>query len=301
MRKFLKLWRGNRELECIVSASIRGVVLKQTIFGVCLGFSLAVAKAGDAPLPDPQVLRQRLIGSAGKQQKDRENYSCTVHHEEYELNSDGSVKKKQTTFQDRFFVNGWGVNHVLERDGKPLTKDEAQKEQERVDKVVKKYSDAKRADKAQQEWERQLDVFLKALRFTNGHREERNGRSLVVYDLSRDPSFHPQKVEERFAQALTGTIWVDEEVGFPQELKLQTDRDVRIAAGVANLHKGFQLHLLWQRQPDGVWLTKVAEGSGDARALFLRQRFRFHEEMDQCHLFSVNTQQKIQEPKNLPR
>ena len=98
-------------------------------------------------------------------------------------------------------------------------------------------------------------------------------------------------------QALTGTIWVDEETASPREIKLQTDRDVKIAAGVGNLHKGFQLHLLWERQPDGVWLTKLAEGSGDARALFLHQRFRFHEEIERCHLFSVTTQQKVRTPK----
>ena len=98
-------------------------------------------------------------------------------------------------------------------------------------------------------------------------------------------------------QALRGRIWVDEEQGVLQELKLETDRDLKLAGGLANLHKGFQLHVVQQRQPDGVWLQKLAEGSGDARALFLKQRFRFHEETDQCHLFSVNTQQKIQAPK----
>ena len=264
---------------------------------VCLAFPWISASAGDAPLPNAQVLRERLIASAEKQQKERENYSCSVHHEDFELKGDGSVKKKETTLQDRFFVNGWSVNHVLERDGKPLSKDDAKKEQERIDKLVKKYSDAKRADKAQQEWSRQLDVFIKALRFNNGHREQRDGRSIVVYDLAGDPNFRPQKVEERFAQALTGKIWIDEEVGLPDELKLLTNRDVKVAAGIGSLNKGFQLHLVWQRQPDGVWLIKVAEGSGDARAFFVHERFRFHEQTEQCHLFSVNTQQKIQASK----
>lgn len=270
--------------------------MKVAIFFVFAASAFA-AWANDSPLPDAQTLRQRLIASAEKLNKDRENYSCTIRQEEDELNSDGSVKKKHTTFQDRFFVNGWTVDHVLERDGKALTADEARKEQERTDKLVKKYSDARKADKAEQQMERQIDVVLKALRFTNGHREVRGGRSTVVYDLTGDPNFHAQKVEERFAQALTGTVWVDEELGMLQELKLVTVRDVKVAAGIANLHKGFQLHVLQQRQPDGVWLTKVAEGSGDARALFLRERFRFHEELDQCHLFSVNTQQKVQPPK----
>jgi hypothetical protein len=255
--------------------------------------------AGDVPLPDPQLLRQRAIASAEKLRKDRENYSCTVREEEYELNSDGSVKKKKTVLEERFFVNGFPIDHVLQRDGKLLSADEAKKEQERTDKDVKKFSDAKKVDKVQEQQERQIDVFLRALRFSNGHREQRDSRNTVVFDLTGDPGFHPQKIEERFAQSLSGRIWMDEESGVPQELKIETERDLKIAGGVAaNLHKGFQLHLLQQRQADGVWLTKIAEGSGDVRAaLFIHQRFRFREELEQCHLFSVNTQQKVQAPK----
>ncbi len=274
--------------------------MRRALSIVCILSGGLVANPGDAPLPDPQALRQRAIVSSQKLKKDRENYSCTVREETYELNTDGSVKKKKTVLEERFFVNGWPVDHVLARDGKTLSGEDAKKEQERTDKEVKKFSDTKKADKEEEQNERQIDVFLRALRFSNGHREERDSRSAVVYDLAGDPSFHPQKLEERFAQALTGRIWMDEESGVPWELKVETERDVKIAGGVAaNLHKGFQLHLVQQRQPDGVWLTKVAEGSGDVRAvLFLRQRFRFREELEQCHLFSVNTQQKVQAPKS---
>jgi hypothetical protein len=273
--------------------------VKWAILAVGILIRSVTAGAPDAPLADPQALRQRAIVSSQKLRKDRENYSCTVREETYELNSDGSVKKKKTVLEERFFVNGWPVDHVLARDGKTLSGEEAKKEQDRTDKEVKKFSDTKKADKEEEQTERQIDVFLRALRFSNGHREQRDSRSTVVYDLAGDPNFHPQKLEERFAQALTGRIWMDEESGVPRELKVETGRDVKIAGGVAaNLHKGFQLHLLQQRQPDGVWLTKVAEGSGDVRAvLFLRQRFRFREELGECHLFSVNTQQKMQAPK----
>jgi hypothetical protein len=266
---------------------------------ICVLLRGLATDASDAPLPDPQALRQRAIVSLQRLKKDRENYSCTVREESYELNRDGSVKKEKTVLEERFFVNGWPVDHVLPRDGETLSGDAAKKERERADKEVKKYSDETRADKEQEQTERQIDIFLKALRFSNGHREQRDGRGTVVYDLAGDPDFRPQKLEERFAQALTGRIWVDEESGVPRELKVETQRDVKIAGGVAaNLHKGFALHLVQQRQPDGVWLTKVAEGSGDVRAvLFLRERFRFREELDRCHLFSVNTRQIVQAPK----
>jgi len=271
--------------------------LKHLEAAVWLLICTPLAMADDPPLPNPQTLRQRAIASEEKQQKDRENYSCTVREESYEYNPDGSVKKKHTTLSERFFVNGWSIEHALEKDGKPLNAGEAKKEQERVDKLVKKYSSAKRAEKAEQDMERQLDMFLKAQRFSNGHREQRDGRSIVAYDLAGDPNFHPQRLQERMMQSLVGKIWVDEELGALQEMKLRTDRDLKIGGGLANLHRGFQIHVVQQRQQDGVWIEKLVEGNGDARALFSKHVFRFHEETDQCHVFSVSTQQKTQAPK----
>jgi hypothetical protein len=58
---------------------------------------------------------------------------------------------------------------------------------------------------------------------------------------------------------------------------------------LANLHKGFQLHIEQTRQPDGVWLTSLIEGTGDARAaLFLHPRFRFKQVTSHCRLYSVD-------------
>ena len=91
---------------------------------------------------------------------------------------------------------------------------------------------------------------------------------------------------------------IDEQSGTPVEMRFETTRDVKIGAGLlANLHKGFWLHLTQQREPDGVWIMKKVEGSGDARAaLLVHARFRFREELERCHLFSVDTQQKIGHP-----
>jgi hypothetical protein len=250
------------------------------------------------PLPDPEQLLARARSSIEKAERDKENYSCTVRESNQELNADGSIKKNHSKLEERFFVNGLQVDHLLARDGANLNSGDAKKEQERVDKEVKKYSDPQAARKEWSQDETQVKLFLRAVRFTNGYREERANRSVVVYNLSGDPNFHPHKLEERFAQAISGKIWMDEESGTPLELRFQTDKDVKIGGGlVANLHRGFQLHMLQERQPDGVWLTKVIEGSGDAKAaLFLHPRFRFQEQVEQCHLFSVNTQQKVQSP-----
>ncbi len=251
-----------------------------------------------APLPDAQDLKRRVMASMKASEKALENYSCTVTEGSDELNANGSVKKHQSDVEEQFFVNGIEIDHTLEKDEKPLTGAAAKKEQQRVDKEVKKYSDPGQASKSKEKDEKELDIFLRALDLSHGQRELRNGRSTLVYDLSGDPAFHPKKIEERFAEALNGRIWVDEESGTPVEVRFETTRDVKVAGGLlANLHKGFWLHVVQQREPDGVWITQSVDGSGEARAaLFVHARFRFKQELEKCHLFSVTTEQQIKAP-----
>ena len=257
---------------------------------------LPFLQASQESVPDGRQIKQHVLNSLHQSEKTLENYSCLVREQSDELNSDGSVSKHRSSLKEQFFVNGIEISHTLEKDGEALGSGDAKKEQARVDKEVKKYSDRQQAEKAQAHDEKQVDMFLRALRFSNGRRTQIDGRNTLVYDLSGDPDFRPRKLEERFAQALTGRIWIDEETGTPVEMKLSTTRDLKIGGGLlVNLHKGFWLHLKQQRQPDGAWITKEVAGSGDARAaLFVHARFRFKEDLDKCHLFSVSTEEKIQ-------
>lgn len=257
-----------------------------------------IALASEAPVPTGDEMKGRVLKNFRVSEDALENYSCTIHEQGEELNTENSVKRLRSSVKEQFFVNRVPIEHTLERDGKPLPPAEAKKEQEKVDREVKKFSDPKEAEKARSHDEKQADMFLRALMLQHGRRAQRNGRSTLLYDLAGDPHFHPKKMEERFAQALTGSMAIDEQSGTPIDIRFETTRDIKIGGGLlANLHKGFWLHLVQQRQPDGVWIMKSVEGNGDARAaLFVHARFRFKEEMDNCHLFSVDTQQKIGHP-----
>ncbi len=262
---------------------------------IFLGALLLGPTMSAAPIPDGNQIKQRVLKSLRQSEDALENYSCIVRQETDEFDSNGSLKRHQSAVKEQFFVNGMEIEHMLERDGKPLRPSDARNEQVRVDKEVKKYSNLKEVHKVQARDEKEADMFLRALRFTGGRREDRAGRETLLYELSGDPNFHPRKLEERFAQALTGKIEIDELSGTPLDLRFETTRDVKIGAGLlANLHKGFWLHIEQQREPDGAWIMKSVDGSGDARAaLFVHTKFRFKEELEKCHLFSVNTEQKI--------
>ncbi len=247
------------------------------------------------PIPDASEMKQRVVKSFRASQDALESYSCMVRESSDELGAEGTVKKRSSSVKEQFFVNRVQIEHTLERNGAPLAPAEAKKEQARVDKEVKKYSDPAQADKVRTRDEKQAVTFLRALELTNGRREQRLGRETLVYDLSGDPKFHAKTLDERFAEALTGQIAIDEPSSTPIDIQFQTKRDVRIGGGLlANLHKGFWLHITQQREPGGVWITKDVQGSGDARAaLFVHARFRFRQELQKCRLFTVTTEQQI--------
>ena len=129
----------------------------------------------NAPIPDANQMKHRVLKSLRRSEEALENYSCIVREQSDELDSDGSVKKHRSAVKEQFFVNGIQIDHTLDRDGTPLGESAARKEQERVDKEVKKYSDLKEAEKARSRDEKQADMFLRALQLKNGRREVANG------------------------------------------------------------------------------------------------------------------------------
>jgi hypothetical protein len=259
--------------------------------------SAADNAAPDAPLPDAQQIKDRVFANERKARKDKENYLCEVHEENEEFDSNGSLKKKETRDIEQFFVNGQEISHLLSKDGRPLTGDAARKEQEKVDKEVKKFSDLKQVSKADQEDEKQADMLLRALRYTNGRRNSENGRSVISYDLSGDPNFRPRNLEEKVAQALVGKIRVDEQTGELTDLQVTTDRDIKVFGFVGNLKKGFQFRLIQERQPDGVWIPTYVAGNGTGRALFMSRQVRFLSKTNHCHLYNVDSTSTVADPK----
>jgi len=251
------------------------------------------AKRKDAPLPNPDVLMQRAIANEQKLAKEQERYECRVNDTTTELDSKGNVKKTETEAKEEFFVNGVEVDRTLAKNGKDLTPDQTKKEDDKVMKRTVKYNDPATAQKETDKENKQLEEIMAAMQLKNGHREEVDGRSVLFYDIVPNPGFRAKNLNERFAQVMQGKISVDEATGEPIDIDIRSTQDLKIGGGMlANLHKGFWLHVHDHAEPDGVWLTDVAEGSGDARAaLFFHPYFRFRETTGDCHLYDATAQQ----------
>jgi hypothetical protein len=247
----------------------------------------------NAPLPNAGEILQRALANEHKLAAEREKYDCRINDHTIETDSNGNTKKDTSTVSDLFYVNGIPIERTLQKDGKDLSADDQRKQDDRVMKETMKYSNQANAQKEEDKDNQELEDFMQAMMLANGHRQVIDGRSVLFYDIVPNPKFDAKNINQHLAQVMQGKVSIDEQTGELIEINVTSVADLKIGGGlVANVHKGLWLHIRNQPRPDGVWLTDLAEGSGDARAaLFLHPYFRFKETADNCHLYTATAAQ----------
>jgi hypothetical protein len=250
-----------------------------------LPFSALILAAQEKPLPNVETLRARAVQQSKDSETQRERYLCRVKTETIQLDGKGSEKKVESDEREIFFVKNRQITQVVTHNGKPVTGSDAKKE---IDRVKKQIADAEKG-KADPNGISQSEI-IRLVKLSNERRVMVNGRPTVVFDLAGDPAAKTSGMVEKAVQAMEGTASIDEATGRIQDTNVHGIRDVKMAGGlVANIHKGFLLHVISSPRGDGVWLVQEVWGSGDARiGLFMHPSYRFHQVTESCRLFDVN-------------
>ena len=247
----------------------------------------------NAPLPNASEMLQRALANEHKLAAERERYECRVTRPDHRNRQQRQHQKRHDEVSDLFYVNGIPIERTLQKDGKDLSADDQRKQDDRVMKETLKYSNQATAQKEEDKQNQELEDFMEAMMLANGHRQDVDGRSVLFYDIVPNPQFDAKNINQRLAQVMQGKVSIDEQTGELIDINVKSVADLKIGGGLlANVHKGLWLHIHNQPAPDGVWLTDLAEGSGDARAaLFLHPYFRFKETTDNCHLYTATATQ----------
>ena len=257
---------------------------------LCAASTLAQEK----PLPSPEELRLRAIKQQQDSEAQRERYLCRIKTETTQLDGKGAEKKLDDDEREIFFVKKRQITQTVVHNGKPVTGNDAKKEIERVKKQIE---DAEKGK--QSEFGISQSDIIRLVKLSNERRIIAYNRPTIVFDVQGDPKAKANSFVEKAIEALEGTAAIDEATGRIMDTNVHGTRDVKMAGGlVANVHKGFQMHIISAPQPDGVWLVKEAWGSGDARVgLFMHPSYRFHQVTQSCRLFDVKADsvEKMQE------
>lgn len=267
-----------------LSASYVLMTYKSLMLVPLLGVALN-AQPQEKPLPNIESLRKLALAQNAATEKLRERYLCRVRTETLQLDGKGAQKKLDEDEREIFFVKQRQIIQTVTHNGKPLTGGDAKKE---VDRVKKQIEDAEKG-KPNPHGISQSEI-LRLIKLTNERRVMVNGRPTIVFDAVGDPTQKANGMIEKAVEAMAGTISVDEASGQVQDTNVHGTRDVKMAGGLlANIHKGFLLHVISAPKSDGVWLVQEAWGSGDARiGLFMHPSYRFHQVTESCRLFDVN-------------
>jgi hypothetical protein len=237
------------------------------------------------PLPPIRELLLDVERNEKASEAARKDYTYHVHIELDDLDSKGNIKKTSITDAEDLTIDDVPIHRIVARNGRPLTAEETQKENARIDKEVAqaKARREKREDKGQ-ETNSNGDVIISASRilelgaFSNPRRVDLDSRPTIVLDYAGDPNAKTHNKFEGIVRDLVGTVWIDEQDRVLVRGEGHFLNDFKIGGGlVLNIHKGLSFDFRATRINSEVWLPAIVDGQGSARILLVDQvkgRFR---------------------------
>jgi hypothetical protein len=222
-----------------------------------------------APLPDIQTMVARVRSRNLALEALRKTYIFTVTQTADEFASNGS-KKTHTDQYQAFFVGNTEIMQHLSRDGKPLSPEDAKKEQERVDKLTAELkAHPPKPDKNTVNLS--ASGLLKVATFTNPRRELINNRPTLVFDYKGDRDAPAKDLSEQIMRSLAGTLWVDEQDSAILHLTGSLQQNFHVAGGLlVNIKKGSWFDVTQMPVNGEIWFTKNFAVHVDGRFLLFK-------------------------------
>jgi hypothetical protein len=231
-------------------------------------------------LTQPQI--QQLIRTVAdkdiENDKKLKNYTYVQIGVEQKLDKQGNIKSTESKTYEVLEIDGEQVQRLVAKDGKPLSDNEAAKEEEKIQKIVDKAKNESDEDRRKRKEKQDKEVeqgreFEKevadAYNFTLRGIEPLNGRDAYVIDAEPRPGFQPHVKDANMLPKFRFRAWIDKDELQWAQIDAECIDTVSFGLFLVRLHKGSHLHFEQTRVNDEVWLPKHAVVKFDARiALF---------------------------------
>jgi hypothetical protein len=218
-------------------------------------------------------------------QKDLENdkkqrdYTYVEREEDRSINGKGEVKSTESKTYDMMEIYGEPVRKVIAKNDKPLSAKDAQKEDEKIQKLIdkrKNESDSdreKRLKKEEKDRQEELEFVSEvadAYNFKFVGIEKLNGRDNYVIDGDPKPGYQPKGKDAKVLTKTRFRVWIDKEDSQMAKLDAEFIDTFSIGLFVARLHKGSRVIVENVRVNDEVWLQRHVAVKVDARVALLK-------------------------------
>jgi len=255
------------------------------MFSLYLLVPLLFVQDTAAPLPDLGPFLSELQKTIHTDGLLLSQYTYTQRTTEMELDSKNKPKKTEVK---AFQVFPGSSEHVayrrqIEKDGRPLTQDEAQKEEQALQKRIEEAQqrraritpaerDRRRAQRLRKEQQIIDDAFgVFDVRMTG--REIVDGRPAIVLQFRpRVPAtYKPTTFEGKNMQHVAGKAWVDEQDHQIARVEIEVTDTISIGLGIlARLQKGASILEERRKFNDEIWLPVRTEVTLNAKILLLK-------------------------------
>lgn len=246
------------------------------------------AKPADSPVPvtpatfSQEQIRELIRLSADKDlenDKRLRDYTYVERQEERRLDGKGQVKSTETKTYDVMEIYGEQVQKQIAKDDKPLSAKDAQKEDEKIQKLIDKRKNESESDRKkrlekeakEREDERQfVREVADAYNFKFVGIENLQGRDNYVIDGDPKPGYQPVRKEAKILPKTRFRVWIDKDDSQMKKLDVQFIDTVSFGLFIARLHKGSRVVIEQTRVNDEVWLQQHIAVKVDARIALLK-------------------------------
>jgi len=210
--------------------------------------------------------------------KKMRDYTYVERDVENSMGGDGKVKSTEVKTFEIVDIYGEQVRRLVAKDDKPLDKKEADKEEEKIQKVIDKRKDEsdddrkKRLEKEARQREESrkfVSEVADSHEFTLVGTELVGGREAWVIDGEPRPGYEPKDKGAKFVSKFRGRLWIDKGDMHLSKMDIEAVDTASVGWILARLHKGTRVTYEQLRMSDEIWLPKHLTYKFDARvALF---------------------------------
>lgn len=241
----------------------------------------AAANVPAASLSEDQIreiIRKSADNDIANDKKLR-NYTYVERQEEKHLNGKGEVKSTEVKTYDVMEIYGEQVQKLVSKDDKPLSEKDAQKEDEKVQKIIDKRKDEsdsdrekrlKKEEKEREDERKFVSEVADAYNFRFVGMETIEGRENYVIDADPRPGYEPKMKEAKILPKFRFRAWIDKDEIQWKKLDAECIDTVTFGLLLFRLHKGSHAMFEQTRINDEVWLQQHLTARVDGRIALLK-------------------------------
>lgn len=226
-----------------------------------------------------QALFRAVAAKDLENNKRQRDYTYIEREVQNKLDAKGKVQSTETKTYEVLQMYGQQVQRLIQKDDKPLSKKDADKEEEKIQKIIEKRKSESAADRTKREEHEGKDreegrkfvtEVADAYNFKLVGSEQIGGRDAWVIDGEPRPGFVPHMKQAKLLSKFHGRVWIDKADLQLAKMDVECLDTISFGLFLARFHKGSRLMLEQTRVNDEVWLPEHLTAKIDVRVALVK-------------------------------